>query len=122
MPTTVLELPFDVVHQRENNPVSQDFLEENRQLFNESCFEVFKALVSGVRLTTDNAKTLAQTRSLPRRIKDLRGEDGDGFKISDKWLLDKDGRRTVKEWYMSDEDRIYNLGVITKKMKAKNNA
>lgn len=107
-----LALTFEL-HQRENNPLSQAFLEENRGLLTESCFNVLKTLVNGTELTTDNAKELAGTRSLPRRILDLRAM---GISISESWVL-IDGRRSHKKWFMTAEDKCLSLQVILNKMR-----
>lgn len=110
---TQFTLDFDI-HARENNPISQAHLDENRHLFTKSCLLVLEALVRGEVLTTDNAKSIADTRSLPRRIKDLR--DDFGLSISDDWVL-IDGRKSHLKWWMSDKDKIEAFKVIMNKIK-----
>lgn len=109
-----LQMNFDTVHRRENNVLSQAHLEENAHLFNESCFTVLKALVDGFELTTDNAKALAGTRSLPRRIKDLR--DGYGISITDEWVT-VNGKRSHIKWHMTEQDKAEALKILFTKLK-----
>lgn len=110
-----MQLSFDLtIHKSENNPISQAHLEHNRELFSDSCFEVLKALINGAILTTDNAKELAGTRSLPRRIKDLR--DNLGIPITDEWVL-IEGRKSHLKWHMTESDKIEALRIIMSKLK-----
>lgn len=106
-------LDFQPVHLRENSPLSQSHLDANRERFTASCFEVLKALVKGLELTTDNAKELCGTRSLPRRLKDLRDM---GISISDEWIL-INGRKSHMKWYMSESDKSKSLEVLLSKMR-----
>lgn len=108
-----LSLHIDV-HGRENNPLSEAFLEENRTAFAESCFKVLKALVFGNVLTTDNAKKVAGTRSLPRRVKDLK--DTMGFSIQSEWVIEN-GRKKHKCWFMNESDKQRAAEVILSKLK-----
>lgn len=112
----MIQLQLEInVHQRENNIVSEAWLEANKGLFSESCLSVLKALVAGIELTTDNAKELAGTRSLPRRILDLR--QNNGISISSEWILNEQGKRTVMKYYMTAEDKAKSLSVLLNKMK-----
>lgn len=107
-----LSISFDI-HAKENNSLSQAHLDANRDLFTESGFNVLKCLVNGLELTTDNAKELAGTRSLPRRILDLRLM---GISISEQWIL-IDGRKSHKKWFMSESDKCAALQILLSKMK-----
>lgn len=102
-------------HAIENNPLSQAFLQKHSHLFKLSVFNVLKVLVEGNELTTENAKTIAGTRSLPRRIKDLR--DDNGFKISDRWQK-VEGGTGYKVWYMSEADKQHALQLLMQKLAA----
>lgn len=86
------------IHQLENNPESQKHLHENHKKFSQQCLRVLELLRQGKRLTTINAPSYG-ILSLPRRIKDLR--DWHGVHIDDQWLLDGNGKQTVKEWFIN---------------------
>lgn len=101
------------IHSQENNPLSQAHLEANKELFTVSCLCVLEALVRGEILTTDNAKEKAGTRSLPRRIKDLR--DDFGLSISSDWVI-VDGRKSHLKWWMTEADKIEGFKVIMSKI------
>jgi len=87
------------VHEYENNKESQDHLYENRAKFSQQCLRVLELLRQGKRLTTINAPGYG-ILSLPRRIKDLRDKNGID-NISDQWLIDEEGKRTTKEWFIN---------------------
>lgn len=100
-----ISIDFNPVHQRENTAENQAFLDEHRDLFNKSCWCVFKALMEGYELTTDNAYEIAATRSLPRRVLDLRDA---GYHISDIKV------GSCKKWFMSEDDKKQNAELIIK--------
>jgi len=109
-----LTLQIDT-HQRENNAVSEAFLQKHSHLFALSAFNVLKCLIEGNELTTVNAPVIAGTRSLPRRIKDLK--DNNGFKISDRWQPVAGGTG-YKVWYMSEADKQHALQQLMQKLAA----
>ena len=84
-------------HQRENNPESEQHLQENQKKFSRQCLKVLQLLYQGKRLTTIIAPSYG-ILSLPRRIKDLKDN---GVHIDEKWLTDENGKRTIKEWFMN---------------------
>lgn len=84
------------IHDRENNPESEQHLKENNKKFSKQCLKVMELLHRGIRLTTINAVSYG-ILSLPRRILDLKEN---GIKIDEQWLLDDNGKRTIKEWYI----------------------
>lgn len=100
-------------HLRENNPISQSFLDENRIKLGNSCFRVLKALMSGIDLTSDNSKQLTGASYLPIRIKDLRDM---GFTISDEWVI-VDGKKSHKRWFMTEADKAHAAVVIMNLLK-----
>lgn len=104
---TTITIAFNPVHTRENNEASQAHLDKYRNLFNESCFSVLKALAEGHILNTDNAKELAGTRSLPRRIKDLK--DNYGLSISESTT------GACKNWFMTEADKVKALEILLSK-------
>jgi len=94
-----VQQPLPVTHLIENNPASQQHLDERRQDFNEGCKRVYDALINGERLTVAGAMgTLSG--DLRRRIKDLKDA---GIQISDEWQHDGNGRKIGKVWYMTAE-------------------
>lgn len=84
-------------HQRENNPESEQHLQENQKKFSRQCLKVLELLYQGKKLTTYSAPGYG-ILSLPRRILDLKEN---GVKIDEHWLTDKEGKRTVKEWFLN---------------------
>jgi hypothetical protein len=86
------------IHDRENNEESEEHLKENHKKFSQQCLKVLELLRQGKRLTTMNAPSHG-ILSLPRRIKDLR--DYHGVHIDEQWLLDNDGKQTIKEWFIN---------------------
>lgn len=84
------------IHDSENNPESETHLKENNKKFSKQCLKVMELLHRGIRLTTINAVSYG-ILSLPRRILDLKEN---GIKIDEQWLLDDNGKRTIKEWYI----------------------
>ena len=64
-------MEIDFVHARENNYLSQDYLNANKDHLNNQCLKVYELLKSGVRLTVISAMNDYQVMSLPRRILDI---------------------------------------------------
>lgn len=100
--------PTDIVHRRENNPDSEAILNAGRKKFNRHCEAVFSCLMEGKTLTTTSALLGIRWKhhticigDLRRRIKDLKEN---GVRISDRLTEER-----FKEWYMTDEDKSYNL-------------
>lgn len=108
-----ITVPFQAVHERENNPVSQAHLEKFKGKFNGDCFKIFCELVKGRELTVAIAFTEGLSTCFPRRIKDLR--DKFGVFISDKW----DSTNTYKIWYMTSDDKAKSLEVVMNKAELK---
>ncbi len=90
------------VHDKENNSESEIHLSYNRKDFSKQCEKLFYILINGEQITTKSALLIHNIHSLPRRIMDLRNDNG--VKISDKW----DSTEKVKIWYMSQEDKDFN--------------
>lgn len=84
-------------HQRENNPESEQHLQENQKKFSRQCLKVLELLYQGKRLTTYSAPGYG-ILSLPRRILDIKEN---GVHIDERWLTDAGGKRTVKEWFIN---------------------
>lgn len=75
-----MQLAIDFAHHYENNPVSQAYLDKNREHVNSQCIRLYNLLKSGVRLTVMSAMNDHQIMSLPRRILDI--EKRRGIKIN----------------------------------------
>ena len=59
---------------------------------------ILKILKSGKKLTSMDGMTIGIVR-LTNRINELRGPDGGGHDIQDKWMVSKAGKR-YKAYYM----------------------
>lgn len=94
------------IHSKENNPESQQHLNDNKVKFTKGCLKVLELLRQGKILTTMNAPGYG-ILSLPRRIKDLR--DLNGIKISERWQTDENGRHLIKEWFLEPKTESENL-------------
>lgn len=88
---------FNVVHRRENNPVSQEILEDNKSRLNEACKVVHNLLLQGHRLNADNFKAITGYNEYRRRFKDLIDA---GYPV--KAVSYKSG---MKEWYYEESYR-----------------
>lgn len=86
------------IHQKENNQESQQHLEENKDHFSAQCLKVLEILQQGKRLTVKSAMNQYEIWSLPRRILDLKEK---GIDIHDEWILDKDGKTKIKQWFLA---------------------
>lgn len=100
----------NVVHTKENNEQSQKILNANKTIFSAQCNIVYKALMSGIRLTTYKAlmgiridDKIYKIGDLRRRIKDLKDFKGGGISISE--ILNKE---RYKVWYISEQDYVKN--------------
>jgi hypothetical protein len=96
------------IHGRENNPESEQHLQENAQKFSNRCLQVLEILNTGKRLTVLEAANMG-IASLPRRVKDLRAG---GFDVLDKWVTDENGKRLYKEYFMKITHRPTKEDVI----------
>lgn len=90
-------------HQNENNPGSQQHLNENRSHFSDQCRRVYGILFTGNVLTVSIAMNTYQIMSLPRRILDLKRL---GFKITDRWSTEH--KTKTKEYFMTGDDINFN--------------
>lgn len=106
-----LSISFDVLHLRENNPLSEQQLNEHQDKFTEDCFEVLKKLLAGERLTVKQAIITNLSGDLRRRIKDLRDY---GFPIKDKKLTGGS-----KEYFLSTEDKSKAIEVLLRNAEVK---
>lgn len=87
-----------VLHQRENNPQSEQHLKRNIYHFTGQCAVVLSLLEKGEVLTTGKALVQYGIGDLRARIRDLRNS---GVPIKDKWFIDEDGKTTrFKEYYL----------------------
>lgn len=101
-----IQQEFDFsVHLMENSVISQIHLDENRVKFTKKCKETLDLLMSGIKLTVLEAHAVYGISSLPRRIMDLRKDNG--VLISDDWIL-KDGKKDHMYWYMTSEQLKFN--------------
>lgn len=112
-----MRLPFDAVHQRENNPLSQAFLDEHREKFNRDCFNVLVELVSGKRLSYKYAIDIGLSGDIRARIRDLRKIYG--IPVSDEWITTANERR-YKEYYMTEADKARGMEVLLTKIQQTN--
>lgn len=90
------------IHKTENNPESQEHLDENKMHFSQQSLRILFLLYRGKKLTTLNAPSLG-VRSLPRRIKDLR--DKNNIHIDEKWRTNGDGKKIDKVWFIDQASR-----------------
>lgn len=110
-----LILEFNPLHGKENNALSQAFLDEHRIKFNNKCKQTFERLIAGERLTVLHAANTGIS-SLPRRIKDLREF---GVIISDEWIVVNESE--VIRYYMTEADKAATLKNIIAKIQLKEN-
>jgi hypothetical protein len=107
MSSQQLRLEFNPVHVRENNAISQAFIELHRFKFNGKCKTVLDRLVEGEYMTVLHAANTGIS-SLPRRIKDLRDF---GVVISQRKL-----ENGTAEYYMSASDKEQTLKNLLRKI------
>jgi hypothetical protein len=88
------------IHEKENNPISQSYRDENEIRFNKQCKHLFGLLMSGTEITRFSAMQEFKIMDLMRRKKDLVDK---GVKLS----CDKkhEGLMVV---YMSESDKTHN--------------
>lgn len=82
------------IARRENNPESQQILQENNVKFTNQCKVVYEALCKGERLTTATALVKYGVGDLRRRIKDLK----DNYNIKNIKDVRCDGG--FKQWFI----------------------
>lgn len=109
---TLLELPFEPTHTRENSTLNEAHLNEHRDKFNRDCFNVLMEMVKGRRLTTKLAMNEGLSGHLPRRVKDL--EDKFGMTISRDKMTGG-----FLEYYMTTEDKAKAMESILNRAKLK---
>lgn len=102
-----LSISFDPTHLRENNPLSQEYLDQHRDKFSNDCFDILKRLVSGERLTVKTAINAGLSGDLRARIRDIRNF---GMHVSDE--RQPGG---YKEYFFSVSDSVKALEVLLKK-------
>lgn len=107
------------VHRVENNPISQSFLDEHRELFGRDCFEVLKVLINEPQgLTVEQAMSRRISGHLPSRIRDLSNTTYGqhwGIPISKEKIKLESGRSIIR-YYMTSEDKVVALQIIMKKL------
>lgn len=62
---------FDLIHDRENNEVSESFLKDNREKFSNQCIQVLKLLYKGSRLTAKNVNDILGIADGGRRLREI---------------------------------------------------
>lgn len=114
--TRQLSIDFSVVHQKENNPDSQSYLDLNRDKFNLCCWKVLIRLLAGERLTVAGTAQLGENHisSLPRRVGDL---EKLRIPIEKEWILNDEGKRSHKVYFIKEEHRIRIANKIIDKTK-----
>lgn len=104
-----LNIDFNPVHVKENNPLSQAHLEQFRDKFNHDCLNTLRLLIEGKRLTYKYAIDTGLSGDIRARIRDLRRDYK--LPISDEWVTSAGGRK-YKEYFMTAEDKVVALGVL----------
>lgn len=61
----------ELIHEKENNPISEMFLKDNREKFNNDCIAVLKLLYSGKRYTGKEICDLTGQAAGDRRLRDI---------------------------------------------------
>lgn len=97
-----LQMTFNAVHGRENNPDSQRHLELKREDFNEQCWRVLKRMLDGEKLSYLTAIN-SGIGDIRRRAKDL--IDGKGIPVKREWAIENGERQDYKWYYIAPEDR-----------------
>lgn len=97
----LFEQPKWEIHVRENNPESQEHLNNNKGDFSKQCSRVYSFLMSGIELTTEEAMLKYKIKSLPRRLLDLKTN---GVQFHDRW------ENGCKVWFMTLLDINENRG------------
>jgi hypothetical protein len=87
------------IHDKENNPSSQAYLDKNKKRISQQCLKVLELLMQGKRLTTMNAPSYG-ILSLPRRIADLREKNG--IFVDERWITPPNSSVQIKEWFISE--------------------
>lgn len=87
---------MSLLHEKENSPELQSFLEENSVKFNGHCLLALRLMYSGVRLT-DN-KAVADYGFSGRRLRELHAEFPN--KVKKIWVTDSKGKRLYVEYFI----------------------
>ena len=101
-PNTSLTLPFQVVHDLENNPASQLHLDQYRDRFNAQCWDVLTRMLNGERLSSKSAINTG-IGDIRRRAKDL--IDNYGIPVQRRWAEIKGVKQHYKEYYIEVADK-----------------
>jgi len=108
-----LQLDFEI-HKRENNPISESFLNEHKNRFASDSFNVLCELIQGKRLSYKQALNTGLSGDLRARIHDLTRHMK--LPITNEWVKTESGRK-FKEYFMTAEDKIKTLEILVNKFK-----
>ena len=87
---------YELIHEKENNPDTQSFLDENLDNFNGDVRKVFELMYRGIRL---NGFMVVKEYSLdPRRLRDAIAARPDVVKKA--WKKDDKGKRLYVEYWI----------------------
>lgn len=86
-----------MLHQRENNQDSEDFLKSNGKKFSQDCVTAMKLMYSGVKLNGDTCKQLYGFSD--RRLRECFTARPDVVKKA--WKKDSKGKRLYVEYWIS---------------------
>ncbi len=101
--TDLFNQPEFVVHSRESNPESENYLEAGREQFSNNCKLLFQKFMNS-EVINSNTSPVGDFR---RRKIDL---EENGVKIS---LHSTNGR--IKNWFFSEDDKKYNMRFVMSK-------
>lgn len=88
------------IHSRETTPECEEFLNENKEHLSNNCRILFETFMRGEHLTSFNSPV----GDFRRRVGELWKDNG--VKIHNQKI--KTEKVTIKEWWMTDEDKKYN--------------
>lgn len=97
-----LNIDFNAVHVRENNPDSEAYLELRREDFNAQCWIALKRMLDGEKLTMLGCITTGIS-DIHRRAKDL--IDKYGIPVKREWAELNGEQQKHKWYYIEDSDR-----------------
>jgi hypothetical protein len=95
-----LQLDFNPVHTRENNPESQRVLDLRRDDFNEQCWLALTLMLNGEFITNKDSRI----GHMARRAKDL--IDRYGIPVQREWAVVDNVKQDYKWYYILPEDRF----------------
>ena len=98
-----------VIHTEERPAESKEYLEANRKRLSHNCRMLYDRMMAGEPLTSFNCGLV----DFRRRVCDLRQLNG----VRLSWRKIKLNGTTCKEWWMSEEDKQYNLKLHEKTQK-----